>query len=81
MCLFIPVSSRYNAIYDERDLHGALIELSMSNMFAESGMVTLLEETGARVPSGSWIRDTVESVKPETLFAMLDGALAWINAG
>jgi len=29
----------------------------------------------ASVSSGSWIRDTVESVKPETLFAMLDGAL------
>jgi hypothetical protein len=28
----------------------------MGNMFAESGMVKLLEETGVRVPSGSWIR-------------------------
>jgi len=71
----IPVSLRYDAVYDEHDLHGALIELSMGNMFAESGMVKLLQETCAMAPSGSWIRDTVESVKPETLFTMLDGAL------
>jgi len=35
----------------------------------------LAGEAIASAPSSSWIRDTMVSVKPETLFAMLDGAL------
>ena len=74
----IPVSNGPNALYDERDLHHALMALSISNGYAESGMKGLAVEAGdVRVPSGSWVRDrVVESVESEEkMRAMLDGAL------
>jgi hypothetical protein len=73
----IPVSERYNALYGERDLHRALMALSISNGYAESGMKALEMEAGVRVPSGSWVRDrVVEGVESEEkMRAMLDGAL------
>jgi hypothetical protein len=55
----IPVASGYNSLYDQKDLHHALIELSISNGYAESGMKGLALEaatsSGRRVPSGSWV--------------------------
>jgi len=47
--------------------------LSMGSMFAQSGQLAV--DAIASAPSSSWIRGTMVSVKPETLFAMLDGAL------
>ena len=63
----IPVSDRHNSLYDAVDLHHSLIELSISNGYAESGMKGLALEaattsSGKRVPSGSWVRDRVASV-------------------
>jgi hypothetical protein len=56
----IPVSDRYNALYGEEDLHRSLILLATENRYAESGMRRLaIEASSARVPSGSWVRDTV----------------------
>src|SRR3989442_15748684 len=52
----IPVSDRYNSLYDEKDLHHAVMALSISNGYAESGMRMLCIEADARVPSGSWAR-------------------------
>src|ERR1700730_6523694 len=71
----IPVSDRYNSLYDERDLHHALMALSISNGYAESGMRRLSMEADARVPSGSWVRDRVGSIKEKEISAMLDHAL------
>ncbi|MGH9920510.1 MAG: hypothetical protein ACRD6W_16775 [Nitrososphaerales archaeon] len=71
----IPVSDRYNSLYDERDLHHALMALSISNGYAESGMRRLSIEADARVPSGSWVRDRVGSIKEGEMRAMLDHAL------
>jgi len=74
----IPVSGRYNALYGEEDLHRSLIALSINNAFAESGMERLSVESSAasgRVPSGSWVRDTVEKVPEKEMQAMLAGAL------
>src|SRR2546426_5889739 len=71
----IPVSDRYNSLYDEKDLHHALMALSISNGYAESGMRRLSIEADARVPSGSWVRDRVGGVKEESVVAMLDHAL------
>ena len=78
----IPVSKRHNALYDEEDLHHALIELSISNGYAESGMKGLAMEaaasssTGRRVPSGSWVRDMVGGVPEAEMKEKLDRALA-----
>lgn len=59
----IPVSDRYNAKYGETDLHHSLMALSMENRYAESGMRCLsIEASSKRVPSGSWVRDTVGRV-------------------
>jgi hypothetical protein len=71
----IPVSDRYNSIYDERDLHHALMVLSISNGYAESGMRRLAIEADARVPSGSWVRDRVASVEESEMAAKVDLAL------
>lgn len=61
--LSIPCSHRYNARYDERDLHNALISLSLGNTYAESGMKRLtIESASMDVPSGSWVRDTIGNV-------------------
>lgn len=61
--LSIPCSHRYNARYDERDLHNALISLSLGNTYAESGMKRLtIESASMDVPSGSWVRDTIGKV-------------------
>ncbi len=85
----IPVSKSHNALYDEEDLHHALIELSISNGYAESGMEGLAFEAASsssssssgsgsgRVPSGSWVRDTVGGGVPEAeMKEKLDRALA-----
>jgi hypothetical protein len=79
----IPISGRHNALYDEKDLHHALIELSISNGYAESGMKGLALEAAAssserRVPSGSWVRDMVEGggVPEAEMREKLDRALA-----
>ena len=59
----IPVSDRYNALYGEKDLHHSLILLATENRYAESGMKRLaIEASSVRVPSGSWVRDTVSSL-------------------
>lgn len=75
----IPTSGRYNAMYDLMDLHAALIELAISNGYAESGMKRLSLEAGCgggRVPSGSWLRKMVEKVPEGNMEAMLDAALS-----
>ena len=73
----IPTSARYNAMYDGTDLHRSLIALSINNSFAESGMERLVaESSSARVPSGSWVRDTVERVPEKEMEGMLERALA-----
>ena len=71
----IPVSGRYNSLYDEKDLHHALMALSISNGYAESGMRRLSVEAGARTPSGSWVRDRVGDVDEKEMTTMLDHAL------
>lgn len=71
-----PVSDRYNALYGREDLHRSLIALSINNSFAESGMERLaLGHSGGRVPSGSWVRDTVEKVPEKEMEGMLERAL------
>lgn len=73
----IPTSGRYNSKYDGRDLHHSLIALSINNSFAESGMKRLATEaSSARIPSGSWVRDTVEKVPEEEMAEKLEHALA-----
>ena len=71
----IPVSDRYNAVYGERDLHHALIALSISNGYAESGMRRLAIEADRKVPSGSWVRDRVASIGEEEMTKKLHDAL------
>ena len=72
----IPVSHRYNARLGENDLHHALMALSISNGYAESGMRRLaMEASSLDVPSGSWIRDAVEKVKESKMTIMLNDAL------
>lgn len=76
----IPVSDRYNAKYDGKDLHHALTALSISNGYAESGMSSLAMEasscsTTTKVPSGSWVRDAVEKVEESKMTLMLQDAL------
>lgn len=72
----IPVSHRYNAKYGERDLHHALMALSISNGYAESGMKRLtVEASSLDVPSGSWVRDAVEKVQESRMTIMLQDAL------
>ena len=71
----IPTSDRYNAKYDGEDLHRSLIALSIGNSFAESGMERLAVESPG-VPSGSWVRDTVEKVQEKEMKGMLEDALS-----
>ena len=72
----IPTSDSYNAKYDGKDLLHALTTLSISNGYAESGMSTLAKEASSEeVPSGSWVRDTVEKVEESRMTAMLQEAL------
>src|SRR5689334_228972 len=75
----IPVSDGDNSLYDETDLHHSLIELSISNGYAESGMKGLALEaaksSGKRVPSGSWVRDAVGKIPEEEMREKLDRAL------
>lgn len=74
----IPVSDRYNSLYGWRDLHHALIVLSISNGYAESGMRRLAIESAAgarRVPSGSWVRDRVAGIGEGEMTSMLNRAL------
>ena len=59
-----------------RTLLHALTTLSISNGYAESGMSTLAKEASSEeVPSGSWVRDTVEKVEESRMTAMLQEAL------
>jgi hypothetical protein len=73
----IPVSDRYNSLYDEKDLHYALTALAVSNSYAESGMSDLAIEasSSSSVPSGSWVRDAVERVEETRMASMLNEAL------
>lgn len=72
----IPVSHRYNARHGEKDLHHALMAISISNGYAESGMKRLaMEASSLDVPSGSWVRDAVEKVKESMMTIMLNDAL------
>ncbi len=72
----IPTSDRYNSKYGEKDLHHALTALSISNGYAESGMSELaIEASSTKIPSGSWVRDTVERVQEGRMTVMLQEAL------
>jgi hypothetical protein len=72
----IPVSDRYNAIYGEEDLHHSLTLLSIENRYAESGMATLaIEASSLRVPSGSWVRDTVSRLSEDDVARKVERAL------
>jgi len=72
----IPVSERYNATYGAKDIHHALTALAVSNGYAESGMSKLaLDAPTSDVPSGSWVRDAVESVEEAEMRAMVEDAL------
>lgn len=77
----VPTSKRYNAMFDEKDLHRSLIHLAVSNGYAESGMESLVTKAEPlnippeKIPSGSWIRDTVERVPEEVTVEKLKNAL------
>jgi hypothetical protein len=72
----IQCSTGCNSIYDENDLHHALIALSIGNSYAESDMRRLaLESSNMNVPSGSWLRDTVEKAPEEEMINRLKHAL------
>lgn len=78
----IPTSKRYNAMFDERDLHHSLIHLAVSNAYAESGIESLVTKgellniPPAKIPSGSWIRDTVEKIPEGVMAEKLKSALS-----
>lgn len=72
----IPCSARYNAIYDEEDLHASLINLSVNGLYAESGMERLSISSGRRLPSGSWVRDRVSVLSEEQIKDMMGRAHA-----
>jgi hypothetical protein len=72
----IPVSDRGNAIYGEEDLHHSLILLSIQNRYAESGMRGLaIEASSTRVPSGSWVRDSVSRLSESDVSRKVERAL------
>lgn len=72
----IPCSGSYNSKYDESYLHRSLIGISISNGYAESGMRKLaIEAASGEVPSGSWIRDTVEKIPEKEINEKLEHAL------
>ena len=72
----IPVSDRYNALYGVKDLHHSLILLATENRYAESGMRRLrIEASSVRVPSGSWLRDTVSSLSEQDITDKAEGAM------
>ncbi len=74
----IPTSKSRNSTLDEMDLHRSLIELSISNGYAES-----LSESFAvnepllsgKVPSGSWIRKTIRKIDEKEMELKLREAL------
>lgn len=72
----IPCSDRYNAVYDEKDLHASLINLSLNGFYAESGMERLSINAGRRLPSGSWVRDRISSLSEEQVKDMMGQARA-----
>jgi hypothetical protein len=72
----IPVSNRYNSLYDEADLQRSLIALSIGNRYAESGMRRLaVDASSTRVPSGSWVRDAVARLSEKDVTEKVEGAL------
>lgn len=84
----IPCSKRFNSLYNEKDAHRALVSLSISNAYAESGMKDLAIEARkkiaadvsrpdlkASVPSGSWLRDAAEKTPEKEMKEMLENAL------
>jgi hypothetical protein len=76
----LPTSNRYNATFDEKDLHRSLIHLAVSNGYAESGMESLVTKgepliPPEKIPSGSWIRDTVGKVPENVMVEKLKNAL------
>lgn len=72
----IPCSDRYNAIYDDEDLHASLINLSLNGFYAESGMKRLSVSSGRRLPSGSWVRDRISSLSEGQIKDMMGMAHA-----
>jgi hypothetical protein len=72
----IPVSDRYNSVYGQEDVHHALMLLSIENRYAESGMARLaMEASSTRVPSGSWVRDTVSKLSEQDVTTKTEMAL------
>jgi hypothetical protein len=72
----IPVSDRYNAIYGEEDIHHSLTLLSIESRYAESGMKRLvMEASSTRVPSGSWVRDSVSKLSESDVSRKVERAL------
>jgi hypothetical protein len=73
----MPVSERYNALYGEKDLHHSLTLLSIEGRYAESGMRRLAVEASStrRVPSGSWVRDTVSGLSETDVSMKVERAL------
>ncbi|MCL4518566.1 MAG: hypothetical protein M1587_05140 [Thaumarchaeota archaeon] len=63
----IPTSKKQNATFDEKDLHRSLME-------PESFAVNEPLLSG-KVPSGSWIRKTVEKVNEDEMVLKLQEAL------
>jgi len=72
----IPCSDRYNAIYNDEDLHASLINLSLNGFYAESGMKRLSVSSGRRLPSGSWVRDRISSLSEGQVKDMMGKAHA-----
>ncbi len=74
----IPTSKKDNATFDEMDLHCSLIELSISNGYAESlsESFTVNEPLlSGRIPSGSWIRKTIRKINESEMELKLQEAL------
>ena len=74
----IPTSKSRNATFDEKDLHRSLIELSISDGYAESLSESFAANEpllSGKVPSGSWIRKTVERINEKEMELKLQEAL------
>lgn len=62
--------------YTMRHLHASLVNLSINNYYAESGMKLLSIGAGRRLPSGSWVRDRVSYISEEQVNHMMHNASA-----
>jgi putative transposase len=76
MCTNVPIpcSDKYNAIYDQIDLHASLVNLSINRYYAESGMKLLSIGTERRLPSGSWVRNRISCMSEEQVKHMMGNA-------